>query len=85
MDIKEEVRRRIAELTRFAYERGYRDGAQSALAEIEKIAAEDVIEQLSKARAPLKAIAETRAVERRPAKVKLTKAAKGKTKAKKWR
>lgn len=82
MDIKEEVRRRIAEVTRFAYERGYRDGAQSALAEIEKIAAEDVIEQLGRARAPLKAIAETKVVERRPAKAKLTKAAKGKTKAK---
>lgn len=42
MDLKEEVRRRIAELTRFAYERGYRDGAQSALSEIESATAEDL-------------------------------------------
>ena len=38
MDLKKEVRRRIAELTRLAYERGYRDGAQSVLAEIESAA-----------------------------------------------
>jgi hypothetical protein len=46
MDLKEEVRRRIADLTRAAYERGYRDGAQSALAEIESASAEDLAEQL---------------------------------------
>ena len=46
MDLKKEVRRRIEELTRLAYERGYRDGAQSALAEIEKHAGEDLAEQL---------------------------------------
>jgi hypothetical protein len=45
MDLKKEVRRRIAELTRLAYERGYRDGAQSALAEIENVSAEDLAEQ----------------------------------------
>ncbi len=67
MDIKEEVRRRIAELTRFAYERGYRDGAQSALTEIESIAAEGVAEQLGKLPAPLEAIAETTSVRKKPA------------------
>ncbi|HEX2446880.1 MAG TPA: hypothetical protein VHK26_01670, partial [Methyloceanibacter sp.] len=46
MDLKEEVRRRIADLTQAAYERGYRDGAQSALAEIESASAEDLAEQL---------------------------------------
>jgi hypothetical protein len=46
MDLKKKVRGRMEELTRFAYERGYRDGAQSALAEIEKVAGEDVAEQL---------------------------------------
>ena len=46
MDLKEEVRRRIADLTRAAYERGYHDGAQSALAEIESASAEDLAEQL---------------------------------------
>jgi hypothetical protein len=60
MDIKTEVRRRIADLTRFAYERGYREGAQAALAEIETIAAEDVAQQLEGVPAPLKAIAETK-------------------------
>jgi hypothetical protein len=60
VDIKEEVRRRIADLTRFAYERGYRDGAQSALAEIENLATDDVVEQLGMVPAPLEAIAETK-------------------------
>ena len=69
MDIKEEVRRRITDLTRFAYERGYRDGAQSALAEIEAIATEDVVEQLGTKPKPLEAIAETKAVEKKPVKV----------------
>ena len=73
MDIKEEVRRRIAELTRFAYERGFRDGAQSALAEIENIATDDVVQQLGMAPASLDAIAETETSKaadkkRRPAK-----------------
>jgi hypothetical protein len=82
MDIKDEVRRRIAELTRFAYERGYRDGAQSALAEIESIASEDAVEQLGKAPAPLEAIAEMKAVEKKPAKAKRARTTKSKTKAK---
>ncbi len=56
MDLKEEVRRRIADLTRAAYERGYRDGAQSALAEIESVSAEDVAEQLRKAPSSLEAL-----------------------------
>ena len=63
MDIKTEVRRRITDLTRFAYERGYREGAQAALAEIETIAAEDVTQQLDSVPAPLEAIAETKRVE----------------------
>ena len=63
MDIKTEVRRRITDLTRFAYERGYREGAQAALAEIETIAAEDVTQQLEGAPAPLEAIAETKRVD----------------------
>lgn len=82
MDIKEEVRRRIAELTQFAYERGYRDGAQSALAEIESIAAEDIVEQLGKIPAPLEAIAETKSVSNKPGKPKRAKTAKGKPKPK---
>jgi hypothetical protein len=56
MDLKKEVRRRIAELTRLAYERGYRDGAQSALAEIESVSAEDLAEQLKARPASLKAL-----------------------------
>ena len=63
MDIKTEVRRRIADFTRFAYERGYREGAQAALAEIETIAAEDVAQQLEGTPAPLEAIAETKPVD----------------------
>ena len=78
MDIKEEVRRRIAELTQFAYERGYRDGGQSALAEIEAIAAEDVVEQLSNEPAPLKALPGKKAVAKKPATAKKAKAAKTK-------
>ena len=57
------VRRRITDLTRFAYERGYREGAQAALAEIETIAAEDVTQQLEGVPAPLEAIAETKRVD----------------------
>ena len=49
MELKKKVRRHIEELTRLAYERGYRDGAQSALAEIEKIAGEDLAKQLKDA------------------------------------
>ncbi|MDH3661762.1 MAG: hypothetical protein OEU92_17325 [Alphaproteobacteria bacterium] len=78
MDIKEEVRRRIAELTQFAYQRGYRDGAQSALAEIESIATEDVVEQLAKEPAPIKAIPAKKAVAQKPATAKQAKAAKTK-------
>ena len=78
MDIKEEVRRRIAELTRYAYERGYRDGAQSTLAEIESIAAEDVVGRLSKEPAALKAIPRKKAVAKKPAMAKPAKAAKTK-------
>lgn len=63
MDIKTEVRRRIADLTRFAYERGYREGAQATLAEIETIAAEDVTQQLEGVPAPLEAVAETKPVD----------------------
>ncbi len=59
MDMKEEVRRRIADLTRAAYERGYRDGAQSALAEIESASAEDLAEQLKAAPASLEALGRT--------------------------
>jgi hypothetical protein len=59
MDLKEEVRRRIEELTRLAYERGYRDGAQSALAEIEKVASEDLADELKGTPASLKALAKT--------------------------
>jgi hypothetical protein len=56
MDLKKEVRRRIEELTRLAYERGYRDGAQSALAEIEKAAGEDLAEQVKETPASLPAL-----------------------------
>jgi hypothetical protein len=56
MDLKKEVRRRIEELTRLAYERGYRDGAESALAEIEKAAGEDLAEQLKESPASLPAL-----------------------------
>jgi hypothetical protein len=49
--------RRIEELTRLAYERGYREGAQSALAEIEKVSGEDLADQLKETPAPLKALA----------------------------
>ena len=68
MDLKEEVRRRIAELTRAAYERGFRDGAQAALAEIESVSAEDLAEQLREAPASLEALERTNGPgERRPA------------------
>jgi hypothetical protein len=81
MDLKKEVRRRIEELTRLAYERGYRDGAQSALAEIEKVAGEDLAEQLKGTPASLQVLAKTGAadVRRRPA-VKKQKAQQRKTK-----
>lgn len=39
MDLKEEAHRRIAEMTRSAYERGFQDGVQSTLAEIDEFAA----------------------------------------------
>ena len=61
MELKKKVRRHIEELTRLAYERGYRDGAQSALAEIEKIAGEDRAKQLKEAPASLEAPAKTAA------------------------
>jgi hypothetical protein len=61
MDLKKKVRRRIEELTRLAYERGYRDGAQAALAEIEKVAGEDVAEQLKETPASLQALAKAAA------------------------
>ena len=80
MDIKEEVRRRIADLTRFAYERGYRDGAQSALAEIEGIATDDIVEQLASVPAPLDAIADKKAVSAKPKKVADKQPAKSKAK-----
>jgi hypothetical protein len=82
MDLKKEVRRRIDELTRLAYERGYRDGAQSALAEIEKVAGEDLVEQLKESPASLQALAKTAApgVQRRPT-VKKRKVQQRKTKA----
>ena len=57
MELKKKVRRHIEELTRLAYERGYRDGAQSALAEIEKIAGEDRAKLLKEAPASLEALA----------------------------
>jgi hypothetical protein len=57
MDLTKEVRRRIEELTRLAYERGYREGAQSALAEIEKVSGEDFADQLKETPASLKALA----------------------------
>ena len=68
MDIKTEVRRRITDLTRFAYERGYREGAQAALAEIETFAAEDVTRQLEGVPAPLEAVAETKPVDTKASK-----------------
>jgi hypothetical protein len=61
MDLKKEVRRRIEELTRHAYERGYRDGAQSALAEIEKAAGEDLAEQAKAHPASVQALGKTAA------------------------
>ena len=68
MDLKEEDRRRIADLTRAAYERGYRDGAQSALAEIESVSAEDLTEQLKETPASFEALGKTSTPgKRRPA------------------
>jgi hypothetical protein len=68
MDLKEEVRRRIADLTRAAYERGYLDGAQSALAEIESASAEDLAEQLKARPTSLEALGKSSAPgEPRPA------------------
>ena len=61
MDLKKEVRRRIEELTRLAYERGYRDGAQSTLAEIEKVVGDDLAEQVKASGASLPAPAKTAA------------------------
>jgi hypothetical protein len=74
MDLKKEVRRRIEELTRLAYERGYRDGAQSALAEIEKVSGEDLADRLKDSPASLKALAKAAApVARRRAATKTQK------------
>jgi hypothetical protein len=67
MNLKEEVRRRITDLTRLAYERGYRDGAQSALAEIEKVSAEDLADQLKELPAALRVLRKTDAPGRRRA------------------
>ena len=61
MDLKKEVRRRIEELTRLAYERGYRDGAQSALAEIEKVTGEDLADQLKETPSSLQVLAKAAA------------------------
>ena len=82
MDIKEEVRRRIAELTQFAYERGFRDGAQSALTEIENVAADDVAKLLDKSAAPLTALPKAGAAKAKPAHAKRGKPAKTSGKAK---
>lgn len=82
MDLQEEVRRRIADLTRSAYERGYRDGAQSALAEIEKISADDLADELKELPAALRVIGKKGASsERRPAPMKKPRKAEGKIKA----
>ena len=70
MELKKKVRRHIEELTRLAYERGYRDGAQSALAEIEKIAGEDLAKQLKEAPASLEALAKAAPDVRRRAPLK---------------
>lgn len=78
MDIKNEIRRRIAELTQFAYERGYRDGAQSALAELERVSTEDIVDQLDDLPAPLEAIADTNPIRKKPAQSKRTRSPKGK-------
>jgi hypothetical protein len=82
MDIKEEVRRRITDFTRFAYERGYREGVQAALAEIENFAAEDIIEQVAGAQAPLDAIVEMKSLKKKSAKAKSKRSGKDKPKAK---
>ena len=68
MDIRKEVQRRIADLTRFAYERGYRDGAQSALAEIESMATDDVVEHLAADLTPPKAIGDKKTTNSPPKK-----------------
>lgn len=68
MDIKEEVRRRIVDLTRQAYERGYREGVQSALAEIECIATDDVVEQLGSLKVPLNILRKPKASKKRATK-----------------
>jgi hypothetical protein len=65
MDLKKEVRRRIEELTRLAYERGYRDGAQSALAEIEKVTGEDLADQLKETPASLQVLTKAAAPDAR--------------------
>jgi hypothetical protein len=82
MDLKKEVRRRIEELTRLAYERGYRDGAQSALGEIEKVAGEDLADRLKEAPASLQALAKAAAPSaRRRAALKKPKAPQRKAKS----
>src|SRR5262245_7298962 len=60
MEIKQEIHRRIADLTRLAYERGYRDGAQAALSEIESIAAADLAEQMVDIPEPLELVTESK-------------------------
>jgi hypothetical protein len=57
MDIKKEVRRRIEDLTRVAHAQGYRDGAQSALTEIERFGADDMPGQMAALSKPGKAVA----------------------------
>ena len=78
MDMKEEVRRRIAELTRFAYERGYRDGAQSALTEMETIGNEDIAKQLGKEVSSSSARAGRKMSAKKPVTAKAAKSAKTK-------
>lgn len=81
MDLREEVRRRIADLTRLAYERGYRDGAQSALAEIESLSADDLADQLKELSEPIKALPETVSIDdRQPAEAKRRKTKQAKAK-----
>lgn len=82
MNVKNEVRERIVELTRFAYERGYRDGAQLALAEIESFVTEDVVQELVKSPRPLEEIPETTAVKKKPAQSRSKRTTKRRTKPK---
>lgn len=65
MDLKVEIRRRIAKLTQLAYERGCRDGAQSTLAEIETVTAEELVEH--QVETPLRAIGAAASATNKPA------------------